>query len=73
MNVAAAVVKKSVGRRMIRAKPTQVTMKRTAPTRPIMRPARIAKMTTEMVITTKRPRGKPVRAIWEAMNDWRYC
>jgi len=54
---------------MMRAKPTQATMKRTAPTRPMMRPARRAKMTTEMVMTAKRPRGKPVRATWEAMND----
>ena len=69
MNVAIAVVMKSVGRRMMRAKPTHVTMKRTAPTRPIMRPARMAKMTTLMVMTMKRPRGKPVRAMWEAMKD----
>ena len=56
---------------MMRAKPTQVTMKRTAPTRPIMRPARMAKMTMLMVMTMKRPRGKPVRAMWEAMKDCR--
>ena len=73
MNVAIAVVMKSVGRRMIRAKPTQVTMKRTAPTRPIMRPARMAKMTTLIVMTMKRPRGKPVRAIWEAIKDCGCC
>lgn len=57
----------------MRAKPTQVTMKRTAPTRPMRRPARMAKMTTEMVMTTKRPKGKPVRATWEAMNDCEKC
>ena len=51
------------------AKPTAVTMKRTAPTRPMMRPARRAKITTVMVMTAKRPRGKPVRATWEAMKD----
>ena len=53
----------------MRAKPTQTTMKRTAPTRPMIRPARRAKMTTVMVMTMKRPRGKPVRAIWDAMKD----
>lgn len=55
---------------MMRAKPTQTTMKRTAPTRPMIRPASRAKMTTVIVMTMKRPRGKPVRAIWDAMNDY---
>ena len=71
MNVAAAVVRNSVGKSMMRAKPTQTTMKRTAPTRPMIRPASRAKMTTVMVMTMKRPRGKPVRAIWDAMNDYK--
>ena len=71
MNVAAAVVRNRVGRSMMRAKPTQTTMKRRAPTRPMIRPASMAKTTTEMVMTMKRPRGKPVRAIWDAMNDYR--
>ena len=62
MNVAAAVVMKSVGKRMMRAKPTQVTINKIAPTRPIIRPASIAKMTTEIVMTMNRPRGKPVKA-----------
>ena len=57
------MVRNKVGRSMMRAKPTQTTMKRTAPTRAMMRPASKAKMTTEMVMTMKRPRGKPVRAI----------
>lgn len=69
MNVAAAVVRKRVGRRMMSAKPTQTTMKRRAPTRAMIRAARRAKMMTEMVMTMKRPRGKPVRATWEAMKD----
>ena len=71
MNVAAAVVRNKVGRSMMRAKPTQTTMKRTAPTSPMMRAASRAKMTTEMVMTMKRPRGNPVRAIWDAMNDYK--
>ena len=58
---------------MMRAKPTQTTMKRRAPTRPMIRPASMAKTTTEMVMTMKRPRGNPVRAIWDAMNDYRTC
>ena len=70
MNVAAAVVKKSIGRRMIRANPTAATMKSTAPSNPMMRAAMRAKTATDMVMTMKRPRGKPVRAIWEAMKDW---
>ena len=70
MNVAAAVVMKRVGRSMIRAKPTQTTINIAAPRRPMIRAARIAKMATVMVMTTKRPMGKPVRATWEAKNDW---
>ena len=72
MNVAAAVVRNRVGRSMMRAKPTQTTMKRTAPTSPMIRPASRANTTTVMVMTMKRPRGKPVRAIWDARNDYRH-
>ena len=72
MNVAAAVVRNRVGRSMMRAKPTQTTIKRTAPTSPMIRPASRAKITTVMVMTMKRPRGKPVRAIWDARNDYRF-
>ena len=63
MNVAAPVVTKSVGRRMIRATPTQKTMKSTAPRRARISATMMAKMAMLIVIITKRPSGKPVRAI----------
>ncbi len=69
MKAPAKVVMKRVGRRMSRAKPTQTTVKMRAPRTPITRAATSAKTSTPMVRTTKRPRGIPVRAIWERRND----
>lgn len=64
-----AVVTKRVGRRNMRATPAQKRMKTTEPRMARMRATRMAKMAMEIVITMKRPRGKPERAICEARKD----
>lgn len=69
-NVAMPVVMKRVGSKKTRAKPTQRTMKTTAARRARIRAARTAKTAMEMVITAKRPRGRPERAMCDAMKDW---
>lgn len=61
---AAAVVKKMKGRTMVKATPTQKTVKRTAARRPRMRPTRREKMRTVREKRMKRPRGTPVRRMF---------
>lgn len=70
MKEAAKVVMNKVGSRISRAKPTATTVKIRAPRIPIRRAARREKTMTVIVIMTKRPRGRPVRAIWERMKDY---
>ncbi len=70
MKAAANVVMKIVGSRIRRANPTVKTMKTRAPRRPRRRAPSKENTTTVMVIITKRPRGRPVKAICERMNDW---
>ena len=71
MNVAAAVVMKRVGSRIMRATPTQNTVNRRAPRTATRRAATRAKTNTVRVITKNRPRGMPERAIWERRKDCR--
>lgn len=63
------MVKKRVGRRMTRAKPMAVTMNSTAPRRPRIMPARMAKVATEIVRMRKSPMAGPEMAMWEPMKD----
>lgn len=72
MNAAAKVVTNRTGRRIKRAKPTTTTMKMRAPRRPTRSAPIREKTTTVMVMIMNRPRGKPVRVIWEKMNDYLY-
>lgn len=70
MKAAANVVMKTVGSRIRRANPTVMTMKTRAPRRPSISAPSRENTTTVMVITTKRPRGRPVKAICDRMKDW---
>lgn len=70
MKAAAKVVMKIVGSRIRRANPTVTTMKTRAPRRPSRSAPSRENTTTVMVIMTKRPRGRPVKAICDRMKDW---
>ena len=61
MKAAANVVTKSVGNRMIRAMPTQTTVKTTAPRTARIRAATRAKTKTVMVRMRNRPMGREDR------------
>lgn len=52
------------GRTMVKATPTQKSVKRTAARRPRMRPTRREKMRTVREKRMKRPRGTPVRRMF---------
>ena len=68
-NEATSVVKKSVGRRMTRAKPTATTMNSRAPRRPTRRPPRREKTRTVRVSAQNRSRGRPEMAMLERRKD----
>lgn len=70
MKAAANVVMKIVGNSIRRANPTVMTMKTSAPRRPRRSAPSKENTTTVIVIITKRPRGRPVKAICDRMNDW---
>lgn len=70
MKAAANVVMKIVGSRIRRANPTVTTMKTRAPRRPMRSAPSKENTTTVMVIMTKRPRGRPVKASCDRMKDW---
>ena len=50
--------------------PTQKAVKRRAPSKPMTRAASRAKTKTVTVMTAKRARGMPERAICESKKDW---
>ena len=64
------MVTNSVGRRMIKAKPTATTMKTSATRRPTSKAPSKEKMITVIVMMTNKPIGMPLRVICEKMKDW---
>ena len=69
MNAAAKVVTNNVGSRMMRAMPTQTTVKTTAPRTARMRATTSAKTNTVMVRIRKRPMGREESDICERRKD----